>query len=994
MTLPHGARVVDVGTGSGAVALALKHERPDLQVLGSDVSEDALAVARANGARLGLDVTFVHGDLLDPVDGTFDVVLVEPAVRRRSATRARAGGHRARAGAALFGGGDGFDDRAAAGAGRGACALLVALEIGAGQARTRSAACCATAGMREIRGPRAIWPASIGWSWAAVRRRRAAGAFERCIGGGGVAVFPADTVYGLACDPENAAAVERLYALKGRPADKPAAVMFFDRARRRRAARAAARARPRPRAAAARARVTLLLPNPGGGSRSRGPRARTTLGVRVPVVPARSPASPSRCCRRAPTMPAAPTPARLDDIPPAIRKGADLVLDAGPLPGTPSTVIDLARSRRRASYAIVREGAVPAATVAGRSLWSAAHEDRDRIRPRRLRAQGGTRGGARRRGPRRRDFGTDGPESVDYPLFAEPAARLVAAGDAERGVLVCGWGVGVAIVANKVDGIRAVNAHDADEAEMARRHNDANVVTLSGARLAPAEADAIVDDIPRDRLRGRAPRAPRRQDRRGRARHHHDGGDLMSELPTDFFNRPLAEVDPEIAEVLERELDRQQRTLEMIASRELRPAGGARGQGCVLTNKYAEGYPGRRYYGGCEFVDVAEQLAIDRAKALFGAEYANVQPHSGAQANTAVYHALLQPGDTILGLELAHGGHLTHGMKINVSGRLYDIAPYGVDRETSLIDMDEVARDRARAQAEADRRRLVGLPAPARLRALPRDRRRGRRAADGRHGALRRARRRRPAPEPGAARRRRHHHDPQDDRRRPRRHDPVPTRSTPRRSTRAVFPGQQGGPLMHVIAAKAVAFKIAASDAFKERQQRTLGGARASRSELLNAGNGVNVLTGGTDVHLVLVDLRESELDGQQAEDRLHEIGITVNRNAIPFDPRPPMVSSRPAHRHAGARHARLPGRGLRRGRPTSSPPRCRPAWNDAPRRAGRARARRSPSVPALRALTSLTASRAGRRSLLERRASVPQARRRRRIHRQRVAALRMRVRR
>ena len=171
----------------------------------------------------------------------------------------------------------------------------------------------------------------------------------------------------------------------------------------------------------------------------------------------------------------------------------------------------------------------------------------------------------------------------------------------------------------------------------------------------------------------------------------------------------------------------------------------------MLTNKYAEGYPGRRYYGGCEHVDVAEQLAIDRAKALFGAEHANVQPHAGAQANTAVYHALLQPGDTIMGLALPHGGHLSHGMKINVSGRLYDIAPYEVDRETSLIDMDEVERDRPRAQAQADPRRLVGLPAPSGLRALPRDRRRGRRAADGRHGPLRRPRRRGPAPQPGAA---------------------------------------------------------------------------------------------------------------------------------------------------------------------------------------------------------------------------------------------------
>ena len=213
----------------------------------------------------------------------------------------------------------------------------------------------------------------------------------------------------------------------------------------------------------------------------------------------------------------------------------------------------------------------------------------------------------------------------------------------------------------------------------------------------------------------------------------------------------------------------------MIASENFVPAGGPRGaRARVLTNKYAEGYPGKRYYGGCEYVDIVEQLAIDRAKELFGAEHANVQPHSGAQANTAVYHALLQPGDTIMGLALPHGGHLTHGMKINVSGRLYDIAPYEVDRETSVIDMDEVERIAERAPAEAAARRLVGLPAPARLRALPRDRRRGRRAADGRHGALRRARRRRPAPQPGAVRRRRHDDDPQDARRRARRHDPLP----------------------------------------------------------------------------------------------------------------------------------------------------------------------------------------------------------------------------
>jgi glycine hydroxymethyltransferase len=365
----------------------------------------------------------------------------------------------------------------------------------------------------------------------------------------------------------------------------------------------------------------------------------------------------------------------------------------------------------------------------------------------------------------------------------------------------------------------------------------------------------------------------------------------MTELPTDYFTRPLADVDPEIADVLGKELERQQRTLEMIASENFVPQAVLECQGSVLTNKYAEGYPGRRYYGGCEFVDIAEQLAIDRAKALFGAEHANVQPHSGAQANTAVYHALLQPGETIMGLELAHGGHLTHGMRINVSGRLYDIAPYQVDRASSLIDMDEVARI---ARERKPKMLLAGWSAyPRQL-----DFARFREIADEvgallmvdmAHFAGLVAAGLHPSPVP---------------------HADVVTSTThktigggrgglilcraehQRKIDSAIFPGQQGGPLEHVIAGKAVAFKIAMSDAFKERQQRTLDGAKALASEVLQAGSGVSVLTGGTDVHLILVDLRESELDGQQAEDRLHEIGITVNRNAVPFDPRPPMVSS------------------------------------------------------------------------------------------------------
>ncbi|MGI8845244.1 MAG: serine hydroxymethyltransferase [Thermoleophilaceae bacterium] len=363
----------------------------------------------------------------------------------------------------------------------------------------------------------------------------------------------------------------------------------------------------------------------------------------------------------------------------------------------------------------------------------------------------------------------------------------------------------------------------------------------------------------------------------------------MSELAPDYFTKHLADVDSEIAKVVEDEERRQESTLEMIASENFVPQAILDAQGSVLTNKYAEGYPGRRYYGGCEHVDIAEQLAIDRAKELFGAEYVNVQPHSGAQANAAVYHALLQPGDTILGMKLDHGGHLSHGMKINFSGRLYDIVAYGVDEQSSLIDMDALQR-----LAEEFRPKLILAGWSAYPRQL--DFARFREIADSvgaylmvdmAHFAGLVAGGEHPSPVPYA--------------------DVVTTTvhktlggarggmimsrdEYAKKLNSAVFPGQQGGPLMHVVAGKAVAFKIAASDLFRERQQRTVQGARAVAEELL--AGGVNVLTGGTDVHIVLIDLRESELDGQQAEDRLHAIGITVNRNAVPFDPRPPAVSS------------------------------------------------------------------------------------------------------
>jgi len=361
------------------------------------------------------------------------------------------------------------------------------------------------------------------------------------------------------------------------------------------------------------------------------------------------------------------------------------------------------------------------------------------------------------------------------------------------------------------------------------------------------------------------------------------------------FNAPLSEVDPEIAAVLEQELGRQRGTLEMIASENFVPRAVLESQGSVLTNKYAEGYPGRRYYGGCEFVDVAESLAISRAKELFGAAYANVQPHSGASANAAVLSAIAEPGDRILGLELAHGGHLTHGMRLNFSGKLYEAHAYGVDPDTFLVDMDVV---RQKALEVKPHVLIAGWSAYPRqldfeaFRAIA-DEVGAKLWVDMAHFAGLVAAGLHPNPVPFAH----------------------VTSSTVHKTIGGprsgfiltndlelqkkinsnVFPGQQGGPLMHVIAAKATAFKLAGEPEFKDRQERTIRGARIL-AERLTAPDataaGINVLTGGTDVHLVLVDLRNAAIHGQDAEDILHSVGITVNRNSVPFDPRPPMTPS------------------------------------------------------------------------------------------------------
>ena len=357
--------------------------------------------------------------------------------------------------------------------------------------------------------------------------------------------------------------------------------------------------------------------------------------------------------------------------------------------------------------------------------------------------------------------------------------------------------------------------------------------------------------------------------------------DLLTNLKT---------VDPEIQKAIDQELSRQREKLEMIASENIVSTAVMQAQGSILTNKYAEGYPGKRYYGGCEYVDIVEQLAIDRAKKLFGAEYANVQPHSGAQANTAVYFALLQPGDTILGMNLTDGGHLTHGSPVNISGKYFKIIPYGVDKETERIDYDELER-----LAKEHQPKLIvgGASAYSRIIDFERMAQIAKSVGayfmvDMAHIAGLVAAGLHPSPVPYA--------------------DVVTTTTHktlrgPRgglilcrdaefgkQFNKAIFPGIQGGPLMHVIAAKAVAFKEALSDEFKVYQQQVLDNAKALADELVK--KGFRIVSGGTDNHLMLVDLRSKNITGKEAQFLLDEIGITANRNTIPFEPLSPFVTS------------------------------------------------------------------------------------------------------
>lgn len=476
------------------------------------------------------------------------------------------------------------------------------------------------------------------------------------------------------------------------------------------------------------------------------------------------------------------------------------------------------------------------------------------------------------------DCGPSGDEAVDYPDFAGPAARAVSEGEAERGIVICGSGLGVMYTANRFPRVRAALVHDPESAEMARRHNDANVLALSADRLESDAAWAIVEMWLKTPFEG--------------GRHARRVAKIDEQFsPREAAGRGagLAEVDPEIHRFLRREARRQALSLELIASENFVSNAVLEAAGSVLTNKYAEGYPGRRYYGGCEEVDEVEMLAIDRAKELFGADHANVQPHAGSQANEAVYRAVLDVGDTVLAMNLDHGGHLTHGSPVNFSGKLYNIIPYGVKRESETIDYDEVRRlalehrpkliqcgttaysrkldfkafrevaDEVGAVLFADIAHIAGLvvsglhPTPVGTAHI---------VTTTTHKTLR-------GPRGGLI---------------------LCDAEWAKKIDSAVFPGGQGGPLMHIIAAKAVGFKEALSPAFRTYCEQIIANARALATAIGDAG--FRIVAGGTDTHLFMLSLVDRDTTGKAAQIALERAGITTNKNMVPFDPRKPTVTS------------------------------------------------------------------------------------------------------
>src|SRR5471032_1107810 len=472
------------------------------------------------------------------------------------------------------------------------------------------------------------------------------------------------------------------------------------------------------------------------------------------------------------------------------------------------------------------------------------------------------------------DFGAKTKDPTDdYPDFAQPAAQAVADGRAELGVLCCTSGVGICIVANKVSGVRAGQAEDAEDASLMRRHNDANVLCLSGHKTTIEAAKKILDALIAGKFEG------------GR----HERRVLKMDAKYAPAQLRLRNVDPAIAEAIEHERQRQQENIELIASENFVSPAVLEAQGSVLTNKYAEGYPKKRWYGGCENIDVIEQLAIDRAKKLFGAEHANVQPHSGSGANMAVYFAVLKPGDKMLTMDLSHGGHLTHGNKANFSGKFFEIVHYGVRKDSELIDYDQLA-----AMAREHKPKMITVGASAYPRTID-FARLGEIArevgahllADIAHIAGLVATGIHPSPMAHA--------------------DFVTT--TTHKTLRGprgglilcrekyakdidsnILPGIQGGPLMHVIAGKAVCFHEALSPGFKNYQQQIVKNAAALAESMKQ--NGYRLVSGGTDNHLMLVDVGAKNITGKDSQIALDEAGITVNKNTIPFETRSPFQAS------------------------------------------------------------------------------------------------------
>ena len=474
------------------------------------------------------------------------------------------------------------------------------------------------------------------------------------------------------------------------------------------------------------------------------------------------------------------------------------------------------------------------------------------------------------------DLGAFSKESVDYPDFAHDVAQRVSEGDVDQGILICTTGIGMSITANKFPRVRAALCTNERMAKMSRHHNNANVLVLGAAVTDQSDIPAILDAWFSSDFE-----AGGRHERRVKK---------MNDM-TVSASDPIAvyDVDSEIYASLKNETRRQKQNLELIASENYVSRAVREAQGSVMTNKYAEGYPGKRWYNGCEFVDVAEQLAIDRAKELFGAEHANVQPHSGSSANMAVYFSVLQPGDTILAMNLAHGGHLTHGHKVNFSGRFFNVVQYGVNQETEQLDYDEIDR-----LAKENKPKLICAGASAYSRII--DFKRLRETADVvgaylmvdmAHIAGLVAAGCHPSPIPYADFVTTTTHKTL---RGPRGGMILCREQYAAEINKQIFPGIQGGPLMHVIAAKAVCFHEALQPAFKEYAQQVVKNAQVMADALEKAG--VRIISGGTDNHMMLVDLNPVNVTGKDAATALDKASITVNKNAIPFDTRSPFVTS------------------------------------------------------------------------------------------------------